>query len=562
MKRIVLIAVPAFFAAVLATAMQTFEANLSGNQETPANGSIGTGRMVLVLNDAGNAMFYRLSVSRLVGINGAHIHQAPAGTAGPIVFPLNDVALASGPINGSFTVTPTQVADFQAGNFYVNVHTNAFPNGEIRGQIGLFAPPANFTAILTGDQETPPVTTSATGVGRFALIGGTVSYQVTVLSISNIIAAHIHQGPAGVAGPVVFPLNEAALAASGSTSGTITLGPDQLVDLLTDFYYVNVHTTANPNGEIRGQIRKRTAVVFTGNLDGAQQTPPVTTNATGKITLVLNEPMNTVFYRLEVLNISNVIDQHIHEGAPGVAGPVIFPLNGPLAPGTPSTGSFAVTAAEVNKFVAGMYYANVHTAANPGGEIRGQIGRFAPALRHSALMKAANEVPPILSNANGVIRFKLTFNADLQFTILVQNMSSSITAAHIHSGQPGIAGPVIVPLYNGGGMFDETHPFSGSASLSPDQLVDFLAGNTYANVHTVNNPGGEIRGQLRATLAGDANGDGTRTVADVFYLISHLFTGGPLPDGGDSNGDEATTVADIFYMINFLFAGGPAPQSL
>jgi hypothetical protein len=62
-------------------------------------------------------------------------------------------------------------------------------------------------------------------------------------------------------------------------------------------------------------------------------------------------------------------------------------------------------------------------------------------------------------------------------------------------------------------------------------------------------------------ISGDANGDGIRAVADVFYLINNLFAGGPLPIGPmDVNSDDAVNVADIFYLINYLFAGGPPPS--
>ena len=62
-------------------------------------------------------------------------------------------------------------------------------------------------------------------------------------------------------------------------------------------------------------------------------------------------------------------------------------------------------------------------------------------------------------------------------------------------------------------------------------------------------------------ISGDANGDGSVTVADVFYLISSLFVGGPAPIGpADVNGDGSVTVADVFYLINYLFAGGPPPH--
>jgi subtilisin-like proprotein convertase family protein len=61
-------------------------------------------------------------------------------------------------------------------------------------------------------------------------------------------------------------------------------------------------------------------------------------------------------------------------------------------------------------------------------------------------------------------------------------------------------------------------------------------------------------------FAGDANGDGVRDVADVFYLLNRLFAGGVAPLGCcDMNGDGKLDVSDVFYYINWLFAGGPPP---
>jgi hypothetical protein len=67
-------------------------------------------------------------------------------------------------------------------------------------------------------------------------------------------------------------------------------------------------------------------------------------------------------------------------------------------------------------------------------------------------------------------------------------------------------------------------------------------------------------GAVEVEPKGDANGDGQRDVADVFYLINALFAGGPVPLGrADVDGIQGIDVRDIFYLINFLFAGGPAP---
>jgi parallel beta-helix repeat protein len=63
-------------------------------------------------------------------------------------------------------------------------------------------------------------------------------------------------------------------------------------------------------------------------------------------------------------------------------------------------------------------------------------------------------------------------------------------------------------------------------------------------------------------LRGDTNGDGVIDIADVMYLINHLFIGGSPPqpmEAGDCNCDEVVDVADVMYLINYLFIGGSPP---
>jgi CSLREA domain-containing protein len=67
-------------------------------------------------------------------------------------------------------------------------------------------------------------------------------------------------------------------------------------------------------------------------------------------------------------------------------------------------------------------------------------------------------------------------------------------------------------------------------------------------------------GAYERNANGDVDGNGTRNVSDVFYMINLLFAGGPAAVGlGDVNGSGVLDVADVFSMINFLFAAGPAP---
>ncbi len=113
------------------------------------------------------------------------------------------------------------------------------------------------TATLTGTQEVPAVTnTTATGSGTFIVDSKTraISGSVTTKSLTGTVA-HIHTGATGVSGPPVVMLTETT-AGSGIwevPTGTV-LSTANYELFLNDGLYVNVHSNANPRGEIRGQI--------------------------------------------------------------------------------------------------------------------------------------------------------------------------------------------------------------------------------------------------------------------------------------------------------------------
>lgn len=126
---------------------------------------------------------------------------------------------------------------------------------------------AAFTVALSGANEVPPNDSTATGAATFAFDGdSSVQFRVEVHSITDVMAAHIHSGALGVNGSVRVTLFDNPTA--GPTDGELvsgTFGPadvdegisfDALLQEMRDgTAYVNVHTSAHPNGEIRGQIR-------------------------------------------------------------------------------------------------------------------------------------------------------------------------------------------------------------------------------------------------------------------------------------------------------------------
>jgi hypothetical protein len=111
----------------------------------------------------------------------------------------------------------------------------------------------NFSATIDGAQEVPPTGSPGTGTGTFVLDEGTsiLSWNITFSGLAGTeTAAHIHgPGGVGVNAGVQIPLS------TGSPKvGSAALSPAQIADLKAGLYYVNIHSTVNAGGEIRGQI--------------------------------------------------------------------------------------------------------------------------------------------------------------------------------------------------------------------------------------------------------------------------------------------------------------------
>ena len=112
----------------------------------------------------------------------------------------------------------------------------------------------------SGSQETPPVTTGATGTlsGTYNKDNNTLQYTITWTGLSGtVVAMHFH-GPAavGFSAPPIHDIASQIITngTSGSAGGTLILHDTTEAHLLNGKLYYNLHTVANPNGEIRGQV--------------------------------------------------------------------------------------------------------------------------------------------------------------------------------------------------------------------------------------------------------------------------------------------------------------------
>ena len=179
-----------------------------------------TAEAILQLNRDETELTYEVRIAGIdpAQITQAHLHVGPRGFNGPVVLFLADGPPPEPVLKGTLTaadlipnadVSVETFADFvaalKAGDVYVNVHTMTNPSGEIRGQV---AAPIALVSSLNGDQEVPPVTTTASGSATFELSADRTRLRYTVdvngIETDLITQAHLHVAPRGVNGPIVL----------------------------------------------------------------------------------------------------------------------------------------------------------------------------------------------------------------------------------------------------------------------------------------------------------------------------------------------------------------------
>lgn len=350
------------------TTSSTLSAAMSGDQEpTPTvTGALGTGTLTLTMP--------LRALSGSIAINGmtatmAHVHQGEVGVNGGIIVDLAETSPGSGnwAVPANTVLTEAQATAFSAGGLYFNAHTIENPGGEIRGQIGREV----YAAQMTASQEVPTNSSTATGVGFVSLDPVTKRFTAR-MTLTNIAAtiAHIHTGNLGANGSVIFPLTQTSTGSNVWVSAAdATMSDSQIAAMKAGGLYFNAHSAAFPGGEIRGQIARN---VRFATMNAAQEVPTNASTATGVGSLVVDPATRAASGGITLTGMTATI-AHIHLGAPGANGSVIIGLTdiGGGVWNVPANAT--LTAEQFKAFKQGNLYFNAHSAAFPGGEIRGQI---------------------------------------------------------------------------------------------------------------------------------------------------------------------------------------------
>ncbi len=477
-------------------------AKMEGSQEVPAVTGSGIGIASLLFNPTRDTLCINITFNGLsTAPSGFHIHQGAIGVNGPVLLDLSSFIVGNrlvATITGTALTTALK-SNLLNGLTYLNAHTTANPGGEIRGQISLESDMA-YSGVMSGAQQVPAITTSANGWAVFNVSKhlGQVKFYVVANGLSGAITgAHLHSGATGSNGAVIQDL--ASFISGNTITGSFTPNAGVVASLMAGTVYLNIHTSANPGGEIRAQLMGSNKIAFDAWLTGAQQTPSVSTTATAVSSVKVNTTFDTLTYNVATNGLSGAITgAHFHLGAVGVSGAVAVDISSGISGNMISgmiTGT-AVTTSFVNSMLSGGVYLNVHTAANPGGEIRGQVNRV---MREGFTfsMNGAQEVPSVSSAGQGSGMVSINRDQDNAHYMLV---TTGVTASgiHIHKGLSTQTGPVAYDLstiYANNGAFGywkstDATPFliSNSAQFNKDSM--------YVNLHTTANPGGEIRGQV------------------------------------------------------------------
>ena len=258
-----------------------------------------------------------------------------------------------------------------------------------------------LAATLSGANEVPgPGDPDGRGKAFVRLSGTTACYLLEWSGIGAPTAAHIHQGGAGVAGPVVVLFfqpgtNAASLPGTlSSVAGCVDVDPALAGRIAASprDWYVNIHTADFAAGAIRGQLHRSRHLdldlprQLVAGLHGANEVPGPG-DPDGRGLALVRTGRSRVCFALGWSGIAPPIFAHIHVGAAGVAGPVVVLFfDVPELAGAPTATLPATVAAaagcvgdqdpallrDIRRHPAD-YYANIHTLEFVPGAIRGQL---------------------------------------------------------------------------------------------------------------------------------------------------------------------------------------------
>jgi hypothetical protein len=229
-------------------------------------------------------------------------------------------------------------------------------------------------------------------------------------------------------------------------------------------------------------------------LNSAEEFPVPASTATGTGQLAVNLVTGAISGNFTVTGITATA-AHIHDAYAGNSGTIQigFVANGTIANRWDLPAGSILTAAQVNRLLAGALYVNAHSAAYPGGEIRSQM-KPASVQVVFAQMSGTQEVPAVAGTAAGIAAVTIDTVASNASVHLNSTGVDDGTAANIQTGAAGANGAVLIPLTKDSVRMG--HWAVEQRAVTAGDLTTFNSNGWYANIDTPANPNGAIRGQI------------------------------------------------------------------
>ncbi len=351
---------------------ESFDVTLNAGEVVGGGAASGSASASLTLNKDDGSLSGSVTLSG-VDADGVSLRNAFAGDVGPMVVDLEQSSATQWAIPDGTALTADQRDALDSGALYLEVTSSSNPDGALRGQI---TDQAKVLFVrLSGMQEVPPLDTAATAMAAVTLEpDDSLIVHMHTSGLDDAVEAHIHNGEAGVNGPIVIGLVQDPDDVSHWSTNNTILDQSQL-DVLNDGdLYLNVHTPAHQAGEVRGQIAPDGVDVFFTRLTGGDVVPPVTTNGSGVAAATVRSQDQTFTLHVNLLGLDDATAATVRQAPVMQNGPVTLRLQQDANDVAHwALAATMLTDAQSQALRNQGLYVSVATPAFADGEVRGQL---------------------------------------------------------------------------------------------------------------------------------------------------------------------------------------------
>jgi hypothetical protein len=334
----------------------------------------------------------------------------------------------------------------------------------------------------------PPATTVTLDAASSGSVNRTIQLSATVTAATGVTVTSVEFL---VDGTVVGTATTAPYGVNWDTS-TVADGAHNITARVTDSLARIVTSSA-------ASYTVTNNPVIHVQLSNDEVLPAVTSDATAEGDITVNLVTGAVSGGIAIQGLTATL-AHIHRGYAGVNGPVVvdFAADPANSARWNAVAGGALSADDVDNLLAGALYVNVHSAAHPGGEIRGQLQPENIQVVYSP-MSHEQVVPAAPDAASGTVAATIDSGAGTATVHAITSALVEPTETHVHSAAQGEN--ATAPLF--ALTQTQTDPNHWAAELQPvtaAQIDAFEANLWYVDVHTTGLPNGAVRGQILADM--------------------------------------------------------------